>query len=254
MGSSFLWIVWTIFPLILQMLQLMPPYISWWRCPAQFVPRREHNFWIRSLGVSISLRILFRVFGWVKVHRHCSIEFEVRGSEIWVLERTWERSTFWRVYVAVFSRFSASTILEATILAKILDAAGPDTSVVSLHGRPHVLAEAFASYLGNGFRAKLVEYPTFDLRLLKRCLQRISASLFGSLDPFPMTEFVVNRLKGAASRDWMAPPVALLKAIITNDMSMPGLVDVVATIVGVWPLMVLYIKRHTAKTMEVALW
>ena len=79
-------------------------------------------------------RILCRVFGWVKAHGQCSIEFEDRGSEIWVLVRTWERSTFRRVCVAVLSRFSANTTLKATILATILDAAGPDTSVVSLHG------------------------------------------------------------------------------------------------------------------------
>ena len=60
--------------------------------------------------------------------------------------RTWERSTFRRVCVAAVNRFSANTTLEATNLAKILDAAGPDKSVVSLHGGPHVLAEAFASY------------------------------------------------------------------------------------------------------------
>ena len=86
-------------------------------------------------------RILSRVFGWVKAHGHCSIEFEERGSELSVLVRTWDRSTFRRVFVAVLSRFSANTTLEATIMA-ILDAAGPDASVVSLHGGPHVLAEA----------------------------------------------------------------------------------------------------------------
>ena len=115
-------------------------------------------------------RILARVFGWVKGHGMCSIEFEERSSEIWVMVRTWERSTFRRVCVAVLNRFSANTRLEATVLGKILDAAGPHSAVVSLHGGPHVLAEAFASYLGSGYQAKLVEYPTFDLRLLKRCL------------------------------------------------------------------------------------
>ena len=177
-------------------------------------------------------RILSRVFGWAKAHRHLSIEFGERGSKIWVLVRTWERSTFRRVCVAVLSRFSANTTLEDTFLAKIVDAAGPDTSVMSLHGGPHVLAEAFASYRANGYRAKLVEYPIFDLRLLKRCLQRTAASVFGSLDPFSMTEFVVNRPKGAETRDWMASRPALRMAIITNNLSMPGLVDVVANIVG----------------------
>ena len=192
-------------------------------------------------------RILARVFGWAKSHGRCSIEFEERGSEIWVMVRTWERSTFRRVCVAVLNRFSAKTILEATVLGKILDAAGPDTAVVSLHGGPHVLSEAFASYLGSGYQAKLIEYPTFDLRLLKRCLQRTASSVFGSLDPFSLTEFIVNRLKGAETRDWMASRPALRKAIITNELSMPGLVDVVAKSVGVWPLIVSYLKETGRK-------
>ena len=125
-------------------------------------------------------RILVRVFGWVKAHGKCSIEFEERVSKIWVMVRTWERSTFRRVCVAVLNRFSANTSLEATVLGKVLNAAGPDTAVVSLHGGPHVLSEAFASYLGSGYQAKLIEYPTFDLRLLKRCLQRTASSVFGA--------------------------------------------------------------------------
>ena len=150
-------------------------------------------------------RILSRVFCWAKAHGHLSIEFVERRSEIWVLVRTWERFTFRLVCVAVLSRFSENSTLEATFLAKNFDAAGPDTSAVSLHGGSHVLAKTFASYLGSGYRAKLVEYPKFDLRLLKRCLQRTAASVFGSLDPFSMTKFVVNRLKGAETSDWMAP-------------------------------------------------
>ena len=161
--------------------------------------------------------------------------------------RTWERSTFRRVCVAVLSRFSANTTLEATVLGKFVDAAGPDTAVVSLHGGPHVLGEAFARYLGSGYQAKLIEYPTFDLRLLKRCLQRIASSVFGSLDPFSLTEFVVNRFKGAKTRNWMASLPALRKAIITNDLSRPELVNVVANIVGVWPLIVSYLKETGRK-------
>ena len=192
-------------------------------------------------------RILARVFGWVKGHGKCSIEFEERGSEIWVMTRTWERSTFRRVCVAVLSRFSANTTLEATVLGKVLDVAGPDTAVVSLHGGPHVLAEAFSSYLGSGYQAKLIEYPTFDLRLLKRCLQPTASSVFGSLDAFSLTEFVVNRLKGAETRDWMASRPALRKAILADNLSMPDLVNVVANVVGVWPLIVPYLKETGRK-------
>ena len=161
--------------------------------------------------------------------------------------RTWERSTFRRVCVAVLNRFSANTTLEATVLGKILDAAGPDAAVVSLHGGPHVLSEAFASYLGSGYQTKLIEYPTFDLRLMKRCLQRTASFVFGSLDPFSLTEFIVNRLKEAETRDWMASRPTLRKAIITNNLSMPDLVDVVANIVGVWPLIVSYLTETGRK-------
>ena len=160
---------------------------------------------------------------------------------------TWESFSFRRVCVAVLNRFNANTTLEATIFAKSLDSAGPDISVVSLHVGPHVLTEAFASYLGSGYRAKLVEYPTFHLRLLKRCLQRTAASVFGVLDPFSMTEFVVYRLKGVETGDWMVSRPALRKAIITNDLSVAGLVDVVANIVGVWPLVVSYLKETGRK-------
>ena len=106
---------------------------------------------------------------------------------------------------------------------------------------PFFLAEAFESNL-LGFFAKLMKYPTFDLWLLKRCLKRTAASVFGSLDPFSMTEFVANRLKGAETREWMVSCPALRNALITNDLSMPGLVHVVAKIVGVWPLVVSYLE------------
>ena len=195
----------------------------------------------------MSPRILARVFGWVKGHGRCSIEFEERGAEIWVMVRTWERSTFRRVCVAVLNRFSANTTLEATVLGKILDAAGPDDAVVSLHGGPQVLCEAFASYLGSGYQTKLIEYPTFDMRLMKRCLQRTSSFVFGSLDPFSLTEYIVNHLKGAETRDCMAARPALSKAIITHDLSMPELVNVVANIVGVWPLIVSFLKETGRK-------
>ena len=163
------------------------------------------------------------------------------------MARTWERSIFRRVFVAVLSRFSTNTTPEATILAKILDAAGPSASVVCLHGGPHDLAEASASYLGSGYRVKLVEYPTFDLRLLKRCLQRTASSVFGCLNPFSKSEFEKHRLKGAKTQDWMASRPAFRKAIFTYDLSMPGLVDVVANIVGVWPLDVSYSKATGRK-------
>ena len=62
-----------------------------------------------------------------------------------------------------------------------------------------------------------------------------------------MTEFTVNRLNGAESRDWMASRPALKKAIISSSLVMPELVHVVANIVGVWPLFVSYLKKTGRK-------
>ena len=82
---------------------------------------------------------------------------------------------------------------------------------------------------------------------MKRCLQRTASVVFGSLDPFSLTESIVNHLKGAETRDWMASRPDLRKAIITHDFSMPELVSVVANIVGVWPLIVSYLKETGRK-------
>ena len=132
-------------------------------------------------------------------------------------------------------------------MGRVVDALGWDVSVVSIIGGSTVLVEAFREYLGSGFRQKLIDYPVFDLRLFRRCLQRTSSSVLGSLDGLAMTDFIVNRLKGAETRDWMSSRPALKKAILTNDLSMPRLVDVIANIIGVWPLIVSYLKETGRK-------
>ena len=62
-----------------------------------------------------------------------------------------------------------------------------------------------------------------------------------------MTEFIINRLRGAETRDWMSSRPALKKAILTNDLSIPHLFDVVANIIGVWPLIVSNLKETGRK-------
>ena len=122
--------------------------------------------------------------------------------------------------VAMLSRFSTNTTLEATMLGKVLEAAGPDVSVVSLHGWPQVLTEAFSRCVGSWYRAKLVDYPPSGLRLLKRCVQRTVASVFGSLDKISKMEFVVSCWKCAEIWDWISSHPALRRAITTIDLSM----------------------------------
>ena len=62
-----------------------------------------------------------------------------------------------------------------------------------------------------------------------------------------MTEFIVNRLKGAETRDGMSSRPAFKKAILPNALDMPHLVDVVANIIGVWALIVSYLKETARK-------
>ena len=149
--------------------------------------------------------------------------------------------------MATLDRHSSDPHQEITDLGRMVDALGPDVSVASISGGSTVLVEAFCEYLGSGYRQKLIDYAFFDLRLFRRCLQRTSSSVFESLDGLAMTEFIVNRLNGAKTRDWMSSHPALKSAILTNDLSMPHIVDVVANIIGVWPLIVSYLKETGRK-------
>ena len=193
-------------------------------------------------------QILSRVVGWAKAHHFYSLEFEKRGVTLWAFMRTWDKDTFRRVAVAVTDRFSSDATQDLSVLGSVVAAVRGSASLVAVSGRSHVLAGTYGEYLGSVYSHKLVEYPVFDLRLLKRCLQKVSASIFGSLDPFSMTENFVTRLKGAEHRDWMMSRSSLRRANITGELSMPSLVEVVSNIVGVWPLIVVYLKitRKTA--------
>ena len=88
----------------------------------------------------------------------------------------------------------------------------------------------------------------FDLRLLKRCLEKVSSSVFGSLEPLSMTEFNATRLKWPEHRDWIMSRSSLCRAIITGELSRPSLHEVVSNIAGVRPLNVVYLKGTGRKT------
>ena len=133
------------------------------------------------------------------------------------------------------------------MLGRIIDTLGPNVRVIAVQSRPHALVEAYVNFLGSEYKQKMIEYPLFDFRLWKRCLHRTASSVFGTLDRYSMTEFIVNRLKGAESLEWMASRPELKKAIISSSLVMPELVDVMANIVGVWPLIVSYLKETGRK-------
>ena len=115
--------------------------------------------------------------------------------------RTCEKDTFRRVVVADIDRFSYDATHDWSVLGSVVTAVGGSASLVAVSDWSHVLGDIYGEYLGSGYSYKLVEYPVFDLRLLKRCLQKMSSSVFGSLDLFSMTEFFVTRLKRAEHRD-----------------------------------------------------
>ena len=175
------------------------------------------------------------------------MEFEEEGDKVPVFLRTWDVDTFRRVCVATLDRYSSNPHQAITAFGRMVDALGPDVSVASISGGSTVLVEAFCEYLGSGYRQRLIDYPVLDHRLFRRCLQRTSSIVFGSLDGLAMTEFIVTRLKGAETRDWMSSRPALKRAILTNNLTMPHLVDVVCNIIGVWPLIVSYLKETGRK-------
>ena len=63
-----------------------------------------------------------------------------------------------------------------------------------------------------------------------------------------MTEFIVTRWKRAEHRDWMMSRSSLRRANITGELSMPSLVEVVSNNVGVWLLIVVYLKETGEKS------
>ena len=186
--------------------------------------------------------------GWVKAHQFYRLELEERGASLWASMRTWEKDTFRRFAVAVTDRSAVDATHEISVLGSLVSAVGGSASLVAVSGGSHVLAGTHGEYLGSGYSHKLLEYPVFDLRLLKPCLQKVTSSVFGSLDNFSMTVFIVSRLEGAEHGEWMMSLSRLRRAIITGELSMPSLVEVVSSIVGVWPLIVVYLKETGRKT------
>ena len=118
-------------------------------------------------------RILDRVPEWVKALKQCGLEFEERVSHTWVFLRTWRKDSLYRVTVGVIDRYYGNASSELVILGKVLCAIGGGASLVSISGVSHSLVECYKEYLGSGYVRGLLQYPIFDVRLLKRCLQKL---------------------------------------------------------------------------------
>ena len=193
-------------------------------------------------------QFLSPVVGWETAHHFYSLGFEQRGVALWAFMRTWEKTP------SVGLLWPLQTVLPLM----------PNTScqcsgqlwplwvvrhpLLLFCRGSYVLADTYSEYLGSRYSHKWVEYTVSDLRLLKRCLHKASSSVFGPLDPFSMTEFIVTRLKGTEHCDWIMSRSSFRHAIITGELSMPSLVEVLSNVVGVWPLIVVYLKETGRKT------
>ena len=140
-------------------------------------------------------------------------------------------------------RFFIDATHDLSILGSFLAKVRGLASVVAVSGGSRVLVDTYGDYFESGYDRKLVDYPLFDLRLLKLLLQSISSSAFGSLNLCSMMKFIVTRLNGAEHRDWMMSRSGLRRAIITGELSLPSLLEVVSNIVDVWSLIVVYLKE-----------
>ena len=116
-------------------------------------------------------RISDRVVEWVKANKQFALEFEDRGSRTWVFVRTWRRDSFYRVAVGVIDCYLGDANSELVILGQVLCAIGSGASLVGFSGGSYTLFESYKEYLGSGCMRGVLDYPTFYVRLLKRCLQ-----------------------------------------------------------------------------------
>ena len=155
-------------------------------------------------------------------------------------------ASFW----GVIDRYHGDASSDLVIPGQVLCAIGSGASLVSISWGSNPLVEGYKEYLGSGYMHVLLDYRTFDARLLKRCLQKTASTVFGTLDPFSMTELIVTRLKGAENHHRMQTRQSLRKATETGDLSLPGLVDVVSNLVGVWPPTVSHLKKTVKKDSD----
>ena len=141
-----------------------------------------------------------RLVVWAQAHHLYFLEFEERGVTLWTFIRTWEKDTFRRVAETVSDQFCSDATHELSVFGSVVAAVGSLASPVAVFVESHVLADTYGDFLGSGYDRKLVEYPIFDLILLKRCLQKVS---FPSLDlwiRFPWRNF--------SSHDWRGQRIA----------------------------------------------
>ena len=190
-------------------------------------------------------RNLSHVVGLAQTHQLYSFEFKERGLSIWTFLRTWHKR--WTCSPQISNCFASDATSDFSVLASVVAAVSGSTTFVAVSGGSHVLADTHGDYLGSRYDCKHDDFSTLDLRLLKRCLQKVSSGVLVTLDSFCMAEFVVTRLKVAEHRDWTMSRSSPRRVIITGELLLPSLLEVASNIVGVRLVIILYIKETGKK-------
>ena len=188
---------------------------------------------------------------WLKTRNCCTDQFKEQGvvqSSFFCAPGT---KTLRYVCVAVMNIFTCDATSELGILGQIISSLDLTVPIVPFVGDWKLLSEIYSSNIGSANYRKLIDSPVFTLRLHELCMQKsLSSSLLGTLDALSVTEFLVTRLKGAEIRDWMMSQTALRKAVRSGDLTRPGVLEIVANIVRVWPLIASYLMETGKKDGE----
>ena len=69
---------------------------------------------------------------WAKLQGTCGSKFSAQSGGVWAFQRAWEKTVIHKVCLATLGCHSSDPHLEFTVSDQILDAVGPDVSVVVL--------------------------------------------------------------------------------------------------------------------------
>ena len=190
------------------------------------------------------LRILRFIVDWTKAHNCPGLEFEKWGLQSWVFcapaTKFLSGQSVWLVRGRLPSMRPVSLPNWIRYSFRAVDGAMP---VVSIIGDSNL----FEDYLHWQWEAEEAHwFPIFRTPSPEALFAESIVVCVWSLKAIIPTMFLAH-LKGDEDKDWMMTRSALRNALIARDLSMPGLLEEVANIVGIWPLIVCYLKERKRK-------
>ena len=192
-------------------------------------------------------QIWSRAIGYTKVHKVHSLEFEECGLVIWASLHTWDRNNFRRVAVSFLDSIESDAAPKLSVVESVVAAVDNAESAVAISGECQSLGETYVEYLGSWYRERLVDHAIFLCGYWRDVCTSWRRRCSVAWTPFPWPNIFWLDWRG---RTTCLVEVAIQcpRAIITNELQMPLLVDIVNKVVGVWPLIVSYPYETGEKT------